>query len=82
MRTLQTEGKRILSLFDLSGAWSQPYSDAGYIVHRVDLAMGVDARLLKAPDMPVHGILAAPPARSSPPPEPAGREATTTFEMA
>lgn len=53
--------KRILSLYDVSGVWSQPYADAGYVVHRVDLALGVDVRLLKAPNVPIQGILAAPP---------------------
>jgi hypothetical protein len=53
----------ILSLFDYSGAWSQPYVDAGYHVIRVDLKHGQDVRLLKLADIPqpVHGILAAPP---------------------
>lgn len=54
--------RRILSLYDLSGVWSAPYEErSGYIVHRVDLAMGGDVRLLEAPSVPVHGILAAPP---------------------
>ena len=35
-------GKIILSLFDYSGAWSQPFQDAGYEVMRVDLKDGVD----------------------------------------
>ena len=52
--------KRILSLCDFSGAWSQPYADAGYEVIRVDLQHGQDVRLLKRMDN-IHGILAAPP---------------------
>ena len=34
--------KTILSLFDRTGVWSQPYVDAGYNVVRVDLADGLD----------------------------------------
>lgn len=53
--------KRILSLCDFSGAWSQPYLEAGYDVIRVDLQRdGKDIRLLERIDG-VHGILAAPP---------------------
>jgi hypothetical protein len=53
--------RTILSLCDRSGAWSQPYADAGYVVHRIDLTDGQDIRLLeRLPDV-VHGILAAPP---------------------
>jgi hypothetical protein len=54
--------KTILSLCDFSGAWSQPYVDAGYNVIRVDLKHGQDVRLLKVSGLPkIHGILAAPP---------------------
>lgn len=35
----------IISLCDYSGAWSQPYVDAGYAVKRIDLKRGDDARL-------------------------------------
>lgn len=49
----------ILDLCAGSGAWSAPYVQAGYSVLRVDLPQ--DVRLLRAPDVPVHGILAAPP---------------------
>ena len=52
--------KIILSLCDFSGAWSAPYTDAGYKVIRVDLKTGQDVRLLEYPGR-VHGILAAPP---------------------
>lgn len=54
-------GRLILSLCDFSGAWSQPYIDAGYEVQRVDLKTGQDVRLLEFAPGPVHGILAAPP---------------------
>lgn len=58
--------KHILSLFDFSGVWSQPYADAGYRVERVDIQTGVDVLDLdpaayEARYGPVHGILAAPP---------------------
>lgn len=51
----------ILSLCDYTGAWSQPYADAGYDVIRVDLKHGSDVRLFKALPFPVRGVLAAPP---------------------
>lgn len=51
----------ILSLCDFSGVWSQPYFDAGYDVIWTDLKHGQDIRLLRFPDRPVYGILAAPP---------------------
>lgn len=56
----------ILSFFDSSGAWSKPYSDAGYDVHRIDLTLGSDIRdfepeAFRSTYGPVHGILAAPP---------------------
>lgn len=53
--------KTILSLCDHSGAWSQPYRDAGYHVIQVDLKCGQDVRLFKWQALPIHGILAAPP---------------------
>lgn len=53
--------KRILSLCDYSGAWSKPYTDAGYEVIRIDLQRdGSDVRLMERLEG-VHGILAAPP---------------------
>lgn len=52
--------KIILSLCDFSGAWSQPYVDAGYNVIRVDLKRGLDIRFLDYIHDPVYGILAAP----------------------
>lgn len=53
--------RKILSLCDYSGAWSQPYRDAGYEVIQVDLQRGgQDVRLLQK-EKDVHGVLAAPP---------------------
>jgi hypothetical protein len=52
--------KRILSLYDYTGVWSQPYREAGYDVTQIDLQHGRDVRLLTYPKG-VHGILAAPP---------------------
>jgi len=52
----------ILDLCGGTGAWSQPYKDAGYCVQVVDpLADGQDVRLLQRLRHGVHGILAAPP---------------------
>jgi len=51
--------KLILDLCGGSGAWSQPYREAGYQVRTVDLPD--DVRLLPAETIPVYGILAAPP---------------------
>ena len=52
----------IVSLFDYSGVWSQPYVDAGYEVLRVDIQNGHDVyddRLYQLRG--VHGVLASPP---------------------
>jgi hypothetical protein len=49
----------ILDLCAGTGAWSEPYLEAGYDVHRFDLP--TDVRLLERRDVMVHGILAAPP---------------------
>ena len=49
----------ILDLCGGSGAWSRPYSDAGYSVDVIDLPR--DVRLLQRVRVRVHGILAAPP---------------------
>jgi hypothetical protein len=53
----------ILSLCDHSGIWSRPYEEAGYEVIRVDLQNAVrrDVRLNEWIDVPIRGILAAPP---------------------
>jgi hypothetical protein len=50
----------ILDLCAGSGAWSQPYVDAGYKVIHVTLPE-IDVRLMHKIDGPIHGILAAPP---------------------
>ena len=51
---------RIIDLCGGTGAWSQPYADAGYDVLIVDpIVNGRDARLLRR-ELGVHGILAAP----------------------
>lgn len=49
----------ILDLCGGTGAWSQPYRDAGYCVDVVDLPR--DVRLLERVKVRVQGILAAPP---------------------
>lgn len=54
-------GRVILSLCDYSGNWPYFYREAGYDVRLIDLKHGQDVRLLSFPDVPVHGILAAPP---------------------
>ena len=53
--------KTIISLFDYSGAWSQPYRDAGYDVIQVDIKHGQDIRWAYHMDKDVQGILMAPP---------------------
>ena len=58
---LFNETKTIYSLFDYSGNWSQPYKDAGYDVHCIDIKHGQDIRWLEVPELPVYGVLAAPP---------------------
>ncbi len=49
----------ILDLCGGSGAWSQPYREAGYCVKLVDKMQGEDARLLQR-EPGVWGVLAAP----------------------
>jgi hypothetical protein len=59
---LFTAEKVILSLFDYSGNWSEPYKKAGYNVIQVDKDLnGQDVRLYNPQLEYVHGILAAPP---------------------
>lgn len=60
--------KTIISLFDYTGAWSQPYVDAGYNVIRMDIQNGYDINDLSAEYFTenwdlgdVYGILAACP---------------------
>jgi hypothetical protein len=50
----------ILDLCGGTGAWSQPYRDAGYCVEVVDMRNGRDVRLLQRIKAGVQGILAAP----------------------
>lgn len=50
----------ILDLCAGSGAWSEPYREAGYPVQRVTLPRG-DVRVLPLPKVKVWGVLAAPP---------------------
>jgi hypothetical protein len=49
----------ILDLCGGTGAWSEPYRKAGYLVKVVDILTGQDVRLLQR-EVGVHGILAAP----------------------
>jgi hypothetical protein len=51
----------VLDLCGGSGAWSQPYVDAGYDVLRIDIKSGHDVRRFPALPHPVRGVLAAPP---------------------
>lgn len=64
-RAFNPEGKvvrTILSLFDYSGAWSQPYRDAGYNVIQRDMKHGHDIFDENLDGFPeIYGILAAPP---------------------
>lgn len=53
-------GRIILDLCGGTGAWSQPYADAGYDV-RVITMPDHDVRLFTVPEETVWGILAAPP---------------------
>jgi hypothetical protein len=64
------KGRLILSLFDRTGNWSQPYVDAGYDVVQVDVdhpvwkmdVLSLDAEtLIEYGWEDVHGIIAAPP---------------------
>jgi hypothetical protein len=65
--------KVIISLFDRTGVWTQPYLDAGYDVRRYDLAHGDDIlRFFPVADIfemqdsgkEIVGLLAAPPCTS------------------
>lgn len=61
--------KTILSLFDYSGNWSQPYRESGYNVIQVDIKHGIDVfevmewfitgKIKRG--LQIYGILAAPP---------------------
>src|SRR5678815_4396210 len=60
IRDRDAKVRRVLSLCDGLGSWSQPYREAGYDVVAVDTLQGQDVRLLAFSDG-WHGILAAPP---------------------
>lgn len=67
-RNGQNNGLTVISLFDASGAWSQPWLDAGYNVVRYDLQDGQDIAEFSAEMLleehgndDVWAILAAPP---------------------
>lgn len=75
MNNKRTDMKTILDLCSGTGAWSQPYVDAGYNVIRVDLQLGYDVKLwpsnfsdfarlpnefVSVVELNIHGILAAP----------------------
>lgn len=52
----------LVSLFDLSGTWSNPWKDAGWTVHQVDLQAGLDVMDLTPESYrDVDVVLAAPP---------------------
>lgn len=54
----------VLSLFDLSGSWSNPYRKNGYEVIQVDIQLGIDILTWNYQDIPkdsVYGILNASP---------------------
>lgn len=58
------ECRTILSLFDHSGNWSEPYRKSGYDVYQVDIKYDIDVLELDPSELPfdqVWGILAAPP---------------------
>lgn len=54
--------KTLVSLFDLTGRWAQPYADAGWDVIRVDIQLGQDIFDWNplVPDR-VDAVIAAPP---------------------
>ena len=56
---MRMKDRIILDLCGGTGAWSRPYTEAGYDVRLVTLPVQ-DVRLYRAPEN-VHGILAAPP---------------------
>lgn len=54
----------ILSLFDYSGVWSNPYKDNGFEVYQIDIKYDIDILDLSKKDIVndnIYGILAAPP---------------------
>jgi hypothetical protein len=62
-RKMSNIKRNILDLCGGTGAWSQPYVDAGYEVTIVDPLNGglTVAEYRKSPDVDVFGVLAAPP---------------------
>ena len=60
---MRTDNRIILDLCGGTGAWSKPYADAGYDVRILDIEEGDDIRMLKQPDEPIYGILAATPCK-------------------
>lgn len=65
----KNSNKVILSLFDLSGAWGQPFADAGYNVIPIDIQDGLDVMKMDPEYLydemgiegDIYGILAACP---------------------
>lgn len=55
------QDKWVYSLCDYSQEWLKPYKEAGYPTVAIDIKNGQDVRLLTVPDVPVYGVLAAPP---------------------
>jgi hypothetical protein len=55
----------ILSLFDYTGQWSDPWREAGFTVHQIDIKHGHDIRKIGRDFLdsicPVYGVLSAPP---------------------
>lgn len=71
--TEEHSGKVVISLFDITGAWSQPWADAGYTVLRYDIKSGQDliaftptGEILQAHELgfDIDVVLAAPPCTS------------------
>ena len=68
-KTSINSGRTIISLFDASGEWSKPWSEAGYNVWTFDIQDGQDINDFSAEyllnegfgDLDIWGILAAPP---------------------
>ena len=72
-KTEDNSRKVIYSLFNRTGAWSQPFKDAGYLVRTYDIRTGEDLMLFfptadieadKAAGLEIVGVLAAPPCTS------------------
>jgi hypothetical protein len=55
------QDKWVYSLCDYSQEWIKPYKEAGFMTVVIDLKNGQDVRLLTIPDVPIYGVLAAPP---------------------